>query len=309
MLANSQTATSMAMTQILHGLSREHYISSLGWRLFDWQTHVLESRHKRKLINGARQSGKSTVVSAVPCHTAKYYPKSLSIILAPTEKQATEDILKVKEFMASDPTYPVLKKESESELMLDNGSRIIVIPATEKSARGYSRPRVLVLDEASRIPDVVYKSGVRPMLTDNADCELFIISTPNGKQGFFYDAYTASERWERYEIRSPWQVNAHDAWTLQEYKDEAAYQALMQERGILSWFSPRHFNLDEQEENLEAMGKQQYQQEYCCEFVEQEDMVFSYEDIERAFGQTCDGIDLEIPSIPGFGTFGEAVSL
>ncbi len=216
-----------------------------------------------------------------------------------------------KEFMSWDPTYPVLKRESESELMLDNGSRILVIPGTEKSARGYSRPRVLVLDEASRIPDVVYKSGVRPRLTDNPDCELFIISTPNGKQGFFYDAYTASKRWERYEIRSPWQVDPMDSWHLREYISEEEYQAKMRKQGILSWFSPRHFNQEEQEDNLEAMGKQQYQQEYCCEFVEQEDMVFSYEDIERAFSQTCPGIDFDIadiPTIPGMG-FDEAVSL
>lgn len=37
---------------------------------------------------------------------------------------------------------------------------------------------------------------------------------------------------------------------------------------------------------------QQYQQEYCCEFVEQEDMVFSYDEIEKAFGQTCQGLDV-----------------
>ncbi len=311
MLQSKKAATNLAMTQMLHGLSRDHYISSLGWKLFPWQQNVLTSRHKRKLINGARQSGKSTVVSSVPCHTAKYYPKSLSIILAPTQKQATEDILKVKEFMASDPSYPELKRESQEELALDNGSRILVIPATEKSARGYSKPRVLVLDEASRIPDVVYKSGVRPMLTDNPECELFIISTPNGKQGFFYDAYTTSERWERYEIRSPWQVNQMDSWHLNEYMPEEEYQEIMKARGILSWFSPRHYNMDEQEENLESMGKQQYQQEYCCEFVEQEDMVFSYEDIERAFSQTCPGIDFDIadiPTIPGMG-FDEAVSL
>lgn len=308
---NSTDLATLAMIQMLHGLSRDHYISSLGWKLFPWQRHVLTSRHKRKLINGARQSGKSTVVSSVPSHTARYYPKSLSIILAPTEKQANEDILKVKEFMASDETYPDLKRDSQDELTLDNGSRILVIPATEKSARGYSRPRVVILDEASRIPDVVYKSGVRPMLTDNSECELFIISTPNGKQGFFYDAYTASERWERYEIRSPWQVDQSDGWTLNEYLPEDEYKAMMKAKGILSWYSPRHFNLDEQEENLESMGKQQYMQEYCCEFVEQEDMVFSYEDIERAFGQSCPGIDLDItdiPTIPGLG-FDEVVSL
>jgi len=112
-------------------------------------------------------------------------------------------------------------------------------------------------------------------------------------------------------IRSPWQIDTSDNWHLIPYIDEKKFSRQMQERGVKAWYSPRHFNFDEQEENLEKMGKQQYQQEYCCEFVEQEDMVFSYDDIERAFGQTCPGIDFDIaniPSIPGF-NFDEVVSL
>jgi len=168
--------------QILYGLSRVHYLESLGWKPFEWQKAVLRSNHKRKHILGARQVGKSRIVSLVPCHTAKYFPKSLSIILAPTEAQAIEDILKVKEFIASDTSYPEIKRDSQNEIALANKSRILVIPATEKSARGYSSPRTIVMDEASRILDVVYKSGIRPMLTDNPTCEVFEISTPNGKQ-------------------------------------------------------------------------------------------------------------------------------
>jgi len=274
--------------QVLFGLSRAHYVNYIGPRIgitpFEWQMQVLRSNHKRKHILGSRQSGKSTIVSSIPCHTAKYFPKSLSIILAPTEKQATEDILKVKDFIAADPSYPEIKRDSQDEIALANKSRIIIIPATEKSARGYSMPRVIILDESSRIPDMVYKSGVRPMLTNNPECEVLEISTPNGKQGFFYES-ASSKRYERYEIRSPWQVDPGDSFNLFEYMKEEEYRKMMNERGVQAWFSPRHFNLDEQLENLEKMGMMQYQQEYCCEFVEQEDMVFSYDDLERTFGR------------------------
>lgn len=287
--------------ETIYGLSRSRYIESLGWQPFEWQSRVLQSRHKRKLINGARQSGKSTIVSAAPCHTAKYYPKSLSIIVAPTEAQAVEDIIKVKDFIAMDADYPKMIRSSQEEIALENGSRIIVIPATETAARGYSMPRTMVLDEASRIPDVVYQSGLRPMLTDNPNCELFIISTPNGKQGFFYEAYSSSTRWEQYEIRTPWEVDQTDAWNLQPYIDEEVYQEEMRRKGVMAWYSPRHYRLDEQLDQLEAMGMQLYRQEYCCEFVEQDDMVFSYDDIEAAFAAKIDGLDmpeiLEIPAV------------
>jgi hypothetical protein len=300
------------LRETLYGLCRSAYVSSLGFPLFPWQGKLLDSHTRRKSVNGSRQSGKSTIVSSIPCHTAKYVPGSLSIVLAPTERQAQEDIIKVKDFISADKAYPELTRESQDGIELANGSRIIVIPATERSARGYSKPRVIVMDEASRILDVVYKSGIRPMLTDNPECEMFSISTPNGKQGFFYEAHTGRGRWERYEIRSPWTVDPDDEWNLLEAIPEEQYQAEMQAKGIRSWYSPRHWNKDEQLENLIAMGRQQYQQEYCCEFVEQEDMVFSYDDIEKAFGQHCKGIDVDIDdiqSVPGIAGFGEVINL
>ena len=47
----------MIAQQTAYGLSRDLYIESLGWRPFAWQSQVLQSRHKRKLINGSRQCG------------------------------------------------------------------------------------------------------------------------------------------------------------------------------------------------------------------------------------------------------------
>ena len=300
------------MRQTLYGLSRYHYVKSLGFEPFEWQGQILESKHKRKSINAARQSGKSTIVASVPCHTAKYHPGSLSIIIAPTEAQAIEDILKVKDFIAADAYYPDIVRDSMGEIALDNRSRIIVIPATERSARGYSRPKVIVAEEASRVPDVVYKSGILPMLTDNEDCEVFQISTPFGKQGFFYESHQMSKYWERYEIRSPWQVDPTDSYNLIEYLPEEEYKDQLAKRGIKAWYSPRHFNKIEQFEFLESMGAQQYRQEFCCEFVEQEDAVFSYDEISHALGATCDPIfgfgrndqSFEIPEVDGIFAYG-----
>jgi hypothetical protein len=37
------------------------------------------------------------------------------------------------------------------------------------------------------------------------------------------------------------------------------------------------------QEERRALPTRVYQQEYCCEFVETDDQVFSYEDVEAAF--------------------------
>jgi hypothetical protein len=277
--------------ELLYTLSPLHYIRGLGFTPYKWQEAVLRGAHKRKVINGARQAGKSTIVSAKPCHIAKYYPASVSLIVAATEQQAFYDMEKVKDFIAHDPQYPEVKRDSDRLVTLSNGSWIMVVPATQKAARGPSAPRLILLDEASRIEDIVYRSGIIPMLTDNRECELISISTPNGKQGFFFESFN-NPKWERYEVRSPWNVLDIE-FRLAEGIPEDEYRKLRASRGIKGFYSPRHMNKEEQEFNLGEMGPLMYRQEYGVEFVEPEDQVFSYDDIERMMSGKIEAIDLE----------------
>jgi hypothetical protein len=277
--------------ELLYTLSPSHYIRSLGFTPYEWQEDVLRSGHKRKVINGARQAGKSTIVSAKPCHIARHYPASVSLIVAATEQQAFYDMEKVKDFIAHDPQYPEIERNSDRLVTLSNGSWIMVVPATEKAARGPSAPRLILLDEASRIEDMVYRSGIIPMLTDNRECELISISTPNGRQGFFFESFN-NPKWERYEVKSPWEIIDME-FRLTEGAPEDEYRKLRAGRGIRGFYSPRHMNKAEQEFNLGEMGPLMYRQEYGVEFVEPEDQVFSYDDIERMMGGKTEGIDLE----------------
>lgn len=273
-----------ALKELLCAVDRSYYLRNLGFKPFEWQNAVIKSRTKRKHILASRQAGKSTVVSAMPCHTAKYFPNSTSLILAPTEKQAGLNMEKVKDFIALDKNYPKIVRNSDSLIKLENGSKIHVVPATESAARGYSKPRCIILDEASRILDAVYTSGIRPMLTDNPECELSSLSTPNGKNGFFYESSQRSY-WDRYFIRTPFEtyLDEQGIINLRKITEEEAndIRIYYEKKGIRFFISPRHHSFDEQSENFYEMGMQQYKQEYLCEFVEPSDAVFSYEDIER----------------------------
>lgn len=278
------------LDDFLDGISVSHYLRGRGFPPYHWQVPILDSAHTRKIINGARQAGKSTVVAGKPCHHAKYYPGSLWIVGAATEKQAVEDMEKIKDFIARDRNYPAITRDSDTLLEFANRSRILVIPATEKAARGFSNPDGITLDEDARIEDPVYRSGIRPMLTDNEKCELILISTPNGREGHFFRAWQ-SYRWERYAIRAPWNVN-DETWQLVETQPEGEFALECAKLGILGFYSPRHKNLPEQQENLEEMGPLMYRQEYLCEFVEPEDQVFKYEHIDRAFSSELKPMDL-----------------
>ncbi|MBK9168568.1 MAG: hypothetical protein IPM24_14015 [Bryobacterales bacterium] len=85
-------------------------------------------------------------------------------------------------------------------LLLPNQARLVALPGGDATIRGFSAVSLLVLDEASRIPDETY-FAVRPMLAANPKAVLCAVSTPHGQQGFFYEAWTnGGTLWQRFHV-------------------------------------------------------------------------------------------------------------
>jgi hypothetical protein len=212
-----------------------------------WQAEVLRSPSKRILLNCSRQSGKSTITSALALHTATYHPSSLTLCLSPTLRQSSELFRNVIRFYGQDPVIPS-KSESVLKLELENGSRIVSLPGKEQNVRGYAGVSLLIVDEAARVPDSLYYS-VRPMLAVSSG-RLIALSTPFGNRGWFYDAWHSSEAWQKWEI---------PASKCPRIKPEF----LEEERRVLgSWW---------------------YNQEYECNFLDSQTQVFRREDVDAMF--------------------------
>src|SRR5262249_22666896 len=91
-------------------------------------------------------------------------------------------------------------QESQTVLELANGSRIVSLPGREQTIRSFSGVNLLVLDEAARIPDDLYRS-VRPMLAVSRG-RLVAPSTPFGQRGWFYEEWHGGGPWKR--VRITW---------------------------------------------------------------------------------------------------------
>jgi hypothetical protein len=289
---------------LLFSFSPRAYVEAIEARsLFPWQADVLEDPAHFICIDGARQGGKSTIVAKPAAHSAHFFPGSLTVILAATEKQAQEDMRKVKAFIAFDHDYPAIVRSSDSLLELANGSRIIVVTATEDSARGFSQydqgPRLIILDEASRIDEIVFASGVLPMLTDNKDAVLLVISTPRGRKGFFWEAMQ-DKTFSRYHIRAPWDV-IDTEWRLVPAAPEEQFRKDCAKKGIKGYYSPRDRWIEQQQFFLRKLGPLLYRQEKLGEFVEPMDQVFSYDEIDRMFNREDKPEALAMGKIPASG--------
>jgi hypothetical protein len=214
-----------------------------------WQADVLRSPADRLLLNCSRQSGKSTIAGALAVHTAIYEPGSLVLLLSPTLRQSQELFRKaLSVYWAIDLPVPP-QAESALRLELENGSRIISLPGKEGSIRGYSGVRLLLIDEAARVPDDLYVS-VRPMLAVSQG-RLVAMSTPFGNRGWWYEAWEhGGTDWERVKVTAEQCPRISPAFLAEERR---------------------------------TLGEWWFEQEYGCEFLDAQSAAFRREDIERAF--------------------------
>src|SRR5215217_65299 len=228
-------------------LDRVSFAEELGILPDPWQRDLLRSASDRVLLNVTRQGGKSSMAAVIALHRALYHPDSLILCLAPALRQSQELFAKIAGYYRDlgRPVHP--QTERKLSLELDNGSRIITLPGTEKTVRGFSGVDLLLVDEAARVEDALY-FAVRPMLAVSGG-SLIMLSTPFGKRGVFYREWTEGEGWERFEVPAT----------------------------EVPRISPEFL-----EEEREALPSWVYRQEYECSFEETEDQVFTTEMVERA---------------------------
>src|SRR5258708_39548783 len=152
-----------------------------------WQHQLLLSDTRQLLLICSRQSGKSTTVAALALHTALRRSGSLVLLLSPSLRQSQELFRKVIECYAAIGRPIETRAFNQTRLELETDSRVICLPGREETIRSFSGVNLLVIDEAARVPDDLYRS-VRPMLAVSSG-PLICLSTPFGKRGFFHSEW------------------------------------------------------------------------------------------------------------------------
>ena len=84
---------------------------------------------------------------------------------------------------------------------------------------------------------------------------IVLLSTPFGKRGFFYSEWTDGQDWQKVKITAEQCPRINAEWL---------------------------------ERERQMIGDWWYLQEYFCEFVETNDQVFSYDDIQAALDPTLE---------------------
>jgi len=143
---------------------------------------------------------------------------------------------------------PKLLENNKLSCIFDKKSRIVSLPSSEGTIRGYSGANLIIEDEASRVEDGLYMA-IRPMLAVS-NGRLILMSTPFGKRGHFYQEWSEGEEWEKIQIKA----------------DDC----------------PR-ISKEFLESERRSLGEWWFKQEYMCEFMDSVDSAFRTEEIKRMF--------------------------
>jgi Terminase large subunit, T4likevirus-type, N-terminal len=143
---------------------------------------------------------------------------------------------------------PELTQESALRAQFANGSRVIALPGSERTTRGYAGAKLIILDEAARVDDDLL-AALRPTMAVVGG-SLIMLSTPFGKRGEFYRAWTEGEGWTR--VRVP------------------ASQCPRLSKEFLA-------------EERRELGVMRFSEEYELAFLEPDESVFPTAIIDRAF--------------------------
>ena len=212
----------------------------LGYHPDPWQADLLKSRSRKIILNCSRQSGKSTTCAALGLHESIYRRPSFGLVIAPSQDQSAELMMKFDEFRgAVELPSDYLSTDTKLAVKFANGNRFVARPGSEKTARSFSAVTLLLEDEAARVSDALYNS-VRPMLAVSNGRHI-LMSTPFGKLNHFFKIWDQElDIWQWFEIPA-------------EQCPRITKEFLEEEKRTNPWF----------------------EQEYHCVFMESEGAIFS----------------------------------
>jgi len=152
-------------------------------------------------VNKSRQIGFTELILRILAYRCfdKYKGGNI-IIIAGTRELTAKAIMQRFKNLFYHISHEIIN-QTDISLELKNGTVITAYPSNSDSIRGLTKISAIFLDEAAHfnlIDDSKVMDAVQP-IADTNKSDLFMISTPNGPSGFFYDIQLNDNDFKKYE--------------------------------------------------------------------------------------------------------------
>jgi hypothetical protein len=150
---------------------------------------VQEGVHRMYHINKSRQIGVTELILRILAFHSfhKYKGSKILIITGTREKTAKKIMSRFKTLFKNIPE--VIESSHALKMTFTNGTEIEALPSNSEAIRGDTKIGAIFVDEAVHfklLDDSIVMDAIKPIVFTNK-ADLFLVSTPNGRRGFFYN--------------------------------------------------------------------------------------------------------------------------
>jgi len=176
--------------------------SDSGIKLYDWQRKWIDDLSRFRVMLKSRAVGGSFLIALESFLWSLLKPNSTILLISYSMRQSLELFRKVKEhinkwkgiqikYRGETYSFTATLSETKTQVEFQNNSRIVSLPNNPDAVRGYRADHVYVDEAAMFKNDFEIKSAIIPCIAGK-EGRLSLISTPKGKRGWFYEAWSSS---------------------------------------------------------------------------------------------------------------------
>lgn len=250
---------------------------------YTYQKQLVNSidKHYGTIVTKSRQLGITQCVASLFLFKACKNPAYTALILSKIQDDTRKIAERIREMIVCLDEYIEVETDNKLHLKLVDGGQIYFRNSKPDGARGVDSVSDILFDEASFVEDIdATYTAVMPtteMVGDEA--RIVILSTPNGKSGWYYDRLVANNgNKDLIQICEQIQKNeipATQFWT--DNKEWCKFITHWRDHPIYS--QKENYLQDIQDKKQLSWSK--VQQEYNLNFEENEETVFSPELIRK----------------------------
>jgi phage terminase large subunit-like protein len=237
-------------------------------------------RNYGTIVGKTRQMGITECIASDILHRAALNPGFTAIVLSRGQAESSNVAKRLKSMADSIPELIELETRNTTDLRIKGGGRILFKPATPNSCRGYESVAYVVMDECAFIENIdqLYLSVLPSTEAVGDEARIVLISTPNGRSGFFWDRLNSSNG--NYDV-------LEESMKLRQFEVPQGYTEWTDKVGwskfLLHWTAHPTYGRDHEYIDRIVQQKQlsrsAAEQEYDLSFNESSNTIFNPDDV------------------------------
>lgn len=171
-------------------------------KLYKYQSDFINDQSRYRIVDKSRQTGFTFITSREAIYKALARPNRTILIISVSDRQAHHVIKYVEEALAEMEKPPQLVYDTKSIKTFTNGSRIIALPNSPSTVRGYPADDIYIDENAHIKNDRSMEQAIVPSTSRGGTVTR--VSTPMGKRGIFWSVWEKAEELEYSKHFVPW---------------------------------------------------------------------------------------------------------